>query len=57
MKENNIEKRGGYVNLDITELEPSPAEGVIGMHRVTDSVGMDKVIRISRQTLDKKLED
>lgn len=44
------------MNLDITELETSPVEGVMSMCRVTDSVGMDKVIRISRQTLDEKFE-
>lgn len=43
------------MNLDITET--SPVEGVVGMYRVTESVRMDKVIRISRLTVDKKFED
>lgn len=45
----------GYMNLDLTET--SPVEGVVGMYRVTESVKMGKVIRISRPTVDKKFED
>lgn len=43
------------MNLDLTEI--SPVEGVVGMYRVTESVRMDKIIRIFMLTVDKKFED
>lgn len=42
------------MNLDLTETSPV---GVVGMNRVAESVRMDKVLRISRLTVDKKFED